>query len=264
MVSFKKQLEPSHQLSLFSLPLEVPEIDRSKVTKPQPARKKANILRDRRMTARWRMQYGSTLVGPHAVAQIAPIHQVPNKLIAFSEAAECGQNSPDKEAWVHFYEDDHRFEDIWCRPEYYLKILKRFGGIIAPDNSVLPNMTEADKIENTRWNFFFGAWAQRQGLNVIANVRMCGPESAPFALAGAPQNSIISIGIHGGARDLEVRPITKEEVGIICATLRPAGIVAYGTDADAYDVLIYPREQGIPVYAFKADTWTRSKWRKVA
>ena len=242
MTSFQVAARPSWATPLFALPIDAPEVDR-RITVAKGGEKYLDLAMDWRMTPRWRMQYGLTLVGDYAVPRIEPTDLVPKKLIVFSEAIRM--KVPDEEAWVHFYEDDVKFERIWQEPEKYLKILKRFSGIIAPDASLYENMVEADKIENTRRNYLFGAWAQRKGLNVIANVRLSGIESVGYALAGTPQHSVLAVSINGSVRDKRSRARTVQELRVICNAQQPTGLVVYGSDS--YGVLDSVQEAGIQV-----------------
>ncbi len=67
---------------------------------------------------------------------IHPTHEVPNRLVPFSEAVNC----EDRDQWVHFYEDDFHFERLWDDPAQWLDTLKRFKGVILPDFSVYRDM----------------------------------------------------------------------------------------------------------------------------
>ena len=57
---------------------------------------------------------------------IQPTYWIPNRLIAFSKAV----SNTDYDQWIHFYEDDYRFERIWRNPRQYLNVLKRYNGCV--------------------------------------------------------------------------------------------------------------------------------------
>lgn len=218
-------------------------------------------LLDRRRTSSARLLDGLTLVAPYDIPRIKPCDLVPDRLVAFSEAMSMS-TTPDHRAWVHFYEDDYRFERLWRSPDTYLPRLAPFAGIISPDFSVYRNLPAAEKIHQTYRNQLLGARMQADGGTVIANVRLSGRESIPYALAGVPRNSTIAIGLHGCTRDKANRRHVVEEIGLICAELDPTQLVVYGSAA--YGVLDQPRERGIPVHVYPADTCGRSRSRKVA
>ena len=78
----------------------------------------------------------STYVGMFEIPEIKATYDIPNKLISFSEAISCREYNQ----WIHFYEDDYKFERIWRNPKRYLAILKRFNGVILPDFSLYRDM----------------------------------------------------------------------------------------------------------------------------
>jgi hypothetical protein len=216
--------------------------------------------RDRRDVFNGHLLAGLTLVGPYEIPKIEACTQVPLRLISFSEAR--GLRKPDPEAWVHFYEDDYRFSRLWNDPGRYSRWLAHFAGVVSPDFSVYRNMPVAQKIAHTYRNQLLGARMQADGFNVIANIRLSGRESIPYALAGASRHSTVALGLNGCIQDRENRRHVVEEVRIVCDELVPAHLVVYGSAA--YRILEYPREQGIPVHVFRADTFTRSQTRKAA
>jgi hypothetical protein len=256
MTSSKHTLPPIDQLALFEASA-VRELAASglgtRLVKGLPIG-----LRDHRDVFNARLLNGLTLVGPHDIPKIHPSALVPRKLVAFSEA--ISSTAADSDAWVHFYEDDYRFIRLWNDPEACFTLLEPFAGIISPDFSLYRNMPVAQKVDHTYKNHLLGARMQADGFNVIANVRLSGRSSIPYALAGAPRQSTIALGLHGCTRDLQNRPLVNEEVRIICDELSPSHIVIYGSPA--YGVVDYPRQLGIPVHVFKPDTFHRSYWRK--
>ena len=216
--------------------------------------------RDKRDVFNGRLLSGLTVVGYYGIPQIQSSDLVPDKLISFSEAMAARQVDP--EAWVHFYEDDDRFVRFWNRPEAYIEKLRRFGGVISPDHSVYRNMVPAQQIESTFKNQLLGAWMQACGLDVIANVRLSGHESVPYALAGIPRHSTLSLGLHGCTRARENRAHVIEEIGLICDHCDPSALLVYGSSA--YGVLDEPRSRGISVHLFPPDTRRRSEVREAA
>lgn len=200
----------------------------------------------------------TTLVGPYGIPLMSPCADIPGSLTAFSET---GPTRPvDADTFIHFFEDDYRFERFWKDPDRYLPRLQAAAGVIAPDYSTYANMPRALQIERTLRNFTLGAWLQRNGVPTIANVRLCGADSVSWALAGVPEQSSLAIGLHGCIRDVENRKAVVEELRIICESKQPTALIVYGSDA--YGVLDYPRELGIPVYLYRPDTRSRSTGRR--
>lgn len=258
MTSTRTTLPFSHQLPLFDL-----QWPREGCALPKDARHAVLVTdpgRDRRDVFNGRLLAGLRLVGPYEIPKIDPCTQVPDSLISFSEANAL--RKPDPQTWVHFYEDDYKFIRLWNDPERHFRRLAQFAGVVSPDFSIYRNMPAAQKIAQTYRNQLLGARMQADGINVIANIRLSGRESIPYALAGAPRHSTVALGLNGCVQDRANRRHVVEEVRIICDELAPAHLVVYGSAA--YRVLDYPREKGIPVHVFRADTFTRSQTRKAA
>lgn len=201
--------------------------------------------------------HGLTVVRPYDIAQIQPCLQVPAKLVAFSEAV--SRNDVNQASWVHFYEDDSKFDRLWSNPTKYFARLREYQGLISPDFSIYRNMPSAMKIWNTYRNYLLGARWQADGLNVIANIRLSGENSIPYALAGAPRRSVIALGLHGCTRNRDNRVHVRREVQVLLEELQPAGVVLYGSAA--YGILEEASERDVPVYVFKPDSWRRSSAR---
>lgn len=205
----------------------------------------------------WMLE-GLALVGIWGIPSLKPTDKIPRKLMAFSEAIQHKTAPP--HTYVHFYEDDVRFKRIWNNPKKYMPKLAMFSGVIEPDFSLYANMAPAEKIYNTYRNRLLAAYMQKEGYTVIPNVRISGKESIPYTLAGIPENSVVSLGLHGCTKDVHNRITVVEEIKIICDSLNPKAIVIYGSEA--YNITSYPYEKGIPVYTFKPDTYNRSRARK--
>ena len=149
---------------------------------------------------------------------------------------------------------------MWRTPAKYLGHLRGVAGVISPDFSVYRNMPIAQQIAHTYQNQLLGARMKADGFRVIANIRLSGRGSTPYALAGAPRRSTIALGLHGCTRDKFNRRHVIGEVRIIGDGLVPQNLVVYGSAA--FCVLDYRREVGIPVQVFQPDTFDRSLSRE--
>ena len=119
---------------------------------------------------------------------------VPNKIISFNYALSCKHP---EDYFVHFYIDDYQFERVWNRPEYYLKILGRFKGIIAPDFSTYTNMPKAQQIFQVYKSRLISANFQALGYEVIPNISWSDENSLEWALEGLPRHSTIALSTNG-------------------------------------------------------------------
>ncbi|MGB7964113.1 MAG: DUF4417 domain-containing protein [Propionicimonas sp.] len=217
--------------------------------------------RDRRDVINGRLLDGLTLVGYYEIPKTLKCTEVPERLVAFTEAV-SKKNEPDPDAWVHFYEDDYKFTRLWARPEKYYERLGAYAGVISPDYSLYRNMPTAQQIGHTYQNQLLGARLQADGVHVIANVRLSGPESIAYALAGVPPRSTLALGLNGCTKEKENRAHVIEEIRLICDSCEPTSLVVYGSDE--YGVLDYPLASGIAVHVYPPDTLRRSKIRAAA
>ena len=201
------------------------------------------------------MLEGLDLAGYYRIPIIKPTSKLPEKLIPFSEAI-SSREKPGPGVWVHFYEDDVKFERFWRNPKKYADVLRGFEGFISPDYSLYADFTPPQKIWNTHRNYASGAWLQQaRGFQVLPNVRTSGWDPAPYALAGAPHNSPIAIGSHGCLKNRESRASFIADLRMTVDALKPSAIIVYGTDS--YGAFDYPRSLGIPIKVFPSEMQMR-------
>lgn len=256
MTSLRRTLTSTDEMTLFRMDFAWHTEPASSDESPAPA---PGHGRDRRDVINGRLLDGLTTVGYYGIPKILGSDALPESLIAFSEAASA-RRDPDKDAWVHFYEDDYKFTRFWRDPEKYFDQLAAFGGVISPDHSLYRNMPLAQQIGHTYQNQLLGARLQADGVNVIANVRLSGAESIPYALAGVPQRSTLAVGLNGCTKDKENRQHVIDEIKMICDFCRPTALVVYGSDR--YGVLDYPLATGVDVHVFDPDCRRRSRSRE--
>lgn len=149
---------------------------------------------------------------------------IPNKVIPFSKA----MSTKDYNQWVVFYEMDYQFERIWNQPKKYLKILKRFNGVISPDFSLYRNMP----LVMQKWSTYKGRalanyWITN-GIEVIPNVRFSDERSYSFCFNGIEKNSIIAIGTHGCIKKKDDKEYFKKGLSELVKELQPKTIIVYG------------------------------------
>lgn len=168
----------------------------------------------------------------------------PEKLIEFSKAI----SFEDFSCWVHFYEDDNAFERIWRNPKKYLPILKKFSGVITPDFSLYRDMPLAMQ----HWNLYrsraIGNWLQKNGVNVIPNVRFGDERTFECCCYGVPKHGTIAIGTHGCVKNKVDRSFLKEGLGYVVSTIKPVVIVVYGSAPE--EIFDTYRKQGITILQF--------------
>lgn len=185
--------------------------------------------------------------GPFEFPVIQPEASVPKRIVAFSKAVGC----KDHDQWVHFFEDDYLFERIWRDPKRYLKILKRFNGVILPDFSVYRDMPYTMQLWNIYRSRAIGFWLQENGVKVIVNIRYGDSRTYASCCDGAPRCCTIAVGTHGTLKHSDDKEYFVEGLKLAVAKLRPTAMVVYGAAPESiFDVY---RKMGIDVVQFDSD-----------
>lgn len=153
------------------------------------------------------------------------VNEVPVRVIPFSKAMQ----SQDYGQWVHFYEDDVKFERFWNQPEKYLDRLSKFEGLISPDFSLWVDMPEPQQIWNTYRDRAMGHWLQSHGLKVIPNVRFSDERSYCYCFNGVPRHATICVGSHGLMKAKRDREMFKRGLIETLDRLAPTCLLVYGT-----------------------------------
>lgn len=133
-------------------------------------------------------------IKPFDLPKLSQTLEVPTDVISFNYCKSC--KNP-KNYYIHFYIDDYQFERIWNRPEYYVKVLGQFKGIIAPDYSTYTNMPVAQQIFQVYKSRLIGAYFQSHGYNVIPNLSWSDEKSLEWSLKGLPKHSTVALSTNG-------------------------------------------------------------------
>lgn len=168
----------------------------------------------------------------------------PVGLVPFSVALD--EKCRDFDCFVHFYEDDFRFERVWNDPRRYLPHLRKFAGVVMPDFSTCIDFPKPLKMWNCYRNQLLAAWWQAQGLTVIPSARH--EPGCDWLLEALPQRSVVAICGRALVKDVDERRRFVRDLRTTVDALEPAAIIYYGSDA--YGVLDYPRGLGVPVWVY--------------
>jgi len=105
------------------------------------------------------------------------------------------------------------------------------------------------------WNIYrsraIGFWLQKNGINVIPNLRYSDHRSYKATCFGIPKNGTIAIGSHGCIKGKEDRQYFIEGLRKIVDLVSPKIIIVYGTAPD-YIFDTY-KERGIEILQFRSD-----------
>ena len=178
---------------------------------------------------------------------IKPQGLIPNKLIVFSKALK----TKDYKQWVHFFEDDYQFERIWNNPKKYLRLLKKFKGVILPDFSLYRDMPLVMQLWNIYRSRAIGIWLQQNGVNVIPNIRFGDNRTWQACCLGIAKHGIIAVGAYGCTKRKNDREYFISGFDYVIRTLEPKIVIIYGSDKNKF-FDIY-RQQGIIIKVFEPD-----------
>ena len=182
--------------------------------------------------------------GIFEIPVISPTYEIPNRLIPFSKCI----SSKDCDAWVHFYEDDYLFERIWNNPRRYLKILKKYNGVILPDFSLYRDMPLSMQIWNIYRSRAIGNWLHENGVTVIPNIRYGDKRTYRCCCDGISEKCVIAVGSHGTLKNKDDRRCFIEGLEVVVKRLRPKAIIVYGSAPDI--IFDNYRKQGIEIIQF--------------
>lgn len=148
---------------------------------------------------------------------------IPTRAIPFDKA----RTAKEQNQWVHFYIHDYRFECLWAHPEKYLPLLRNFDGVISPDFSLYRCMPLAMQIWNTYRNRALAYWLQKNGVDVIPNVRWGDERTFAFCFDGIPMESTVAISTGGCIQKKSDRFYFKQGLQAMVERLRPRTIINY-------------------------------------
>ncbi len=138
--------------------------------------------------------------------------QIPKRLVPLSRISDYEDGDA-----VCFYEHDIKFSDILINPQKYLDAFKG-KTIISPDCSLYRNAPLAVQIANVYKSRALGSYFQRNGVQVIPNVRWGGkwtftneilPEQVAFL--GIEHGSMVSIAPTDAAKDKTIKTFLLRE-----------------------------------------------------
>ena len=187
--------------------------------------------------------------GIYEIPKIKTSAFIPQKLVPFSKA--MAANFKDYDCWGSFYEEDARFERLWNNPKKYLQKLKKFQGIISPDFSMYRDMPFCMQLWNTYRSRALAAWLQKQGVEIIPNVRYNDSRTYDFCFDGIEKHKTIAIGTHGCIKRKADRLLFQQGLYELVKRLRPKTLIVCGA---APKTIFQPYiDIGIEVIAFESE-----------
>lgn len=163
---------------------------------------------------------GATLVGKYGIPYLPASYEVPQEVILFDKALQ----EPNKSnKFVHFYISDFQFERIWNKPKKYLKVLKQFAGVIAPDFSMFLNAPNAHNIfahyKKQALAYFYAS----NGIKVVPSFGTSGAASYEWCFDGLPTHSVIAVCTVGVEKNVFIDSMKE-----LNKRLQPELVLVYG------------------------------------
>ena len=184
--------------------------------------------------------------GELEIPVLEPIDVLPGEMTPFSQAI----SSSRRKGWVHFYEDDVKFERVWNNPERYLRILEQFEGVIAPDFSVYRDMP----LVMQQWNIYrsraMAHALQARGQKVVASLRFGDERTFETACLGIPRNASFAVGTHGLMRGRHEKELFAAGIDYSVTRLDPKAIIVYGSVPE--DIFGKYRKSGVRILQFES------------
>jgi hypothetical protein len=187
-------------------------------------KKKYLLQRDYRDVFRAFLLKDAQIVGEWDMPFVRASERVPNQLVSFDKF----KVGSDRDKWVHFYIHDCQFERVWNRPQHYLEKLKHCQGVISTDFSLYTNMPLAQQLWNTYRNRTLANWFQRNGIEVIPNVRWGDEKSYTFCFDGIEPGKTVAIGTHGCIKKKQDKLEFQRGLEAMLERLYPETIIVYG------------------------------------
>ena len=174
---------------------------------------------------------------------------IPKELVPFSKAMSKSWN--DFDCWVMFYEHDVKFERLWNNPKRYLEKLKKFKGVISPDFSLYRNMPLVMQQWNTYRSRALAVWLQKNGIEVIPNVRFNDERTYDFCFDGIEKFKTVSVGTHGCIKNKVDKDYFKKGLAELVKRLSPKIIIVYGATPD--DIFKVYKDSVIEIIPFESE-----------
>jgi len=154
------------------------------------------------------------------------------KLMRFSSAVK--NETRDLDATIHFFEDDTKFDEVWAKPESYLKELSQYRQVMSPDFSLYSNWPVPVQMFNTFRSRWCGWYWQEHGMTVIPTVSWALRDSFRFCFDGIPPCATVAVSTVG-CKDAEVEFMCGYRK--MLKKLDPTCVINYGEPFDAMDNL---------------------------
>lgn len=202
------------------------------------------------------------LVGKYSFPLLRPTQVIPQNVYSYTERNSVADK---QNSWLDFFIDDSHFmkigkikylyifreldelkripaikslfqllkyerlENIYSHLKRMIESILVFKGIISPDFSLYPEMSEIEKIYNCRKSRVVAYYMQELGLNIIPSLAWSCKGDFEWCLDGIPPNSSVAISTNGCKSESYSKKIFIDGVKEIQERLKPSNLIICGS-----------------------------------
>jgi len=148
-------------------------------------------------------------------------------MLGFSETR--ASDSKHKNATVHFFEADEKFDEVWNAPPRYILRLSQYRQVLSPDFSQFTDMPKAIQIFNVYRNRWCAAYWQKNGLVVIPTITWSNDDSLEYSFDAVQKGSCVAVSTLGCAGNYSAFMDGYKEM---INRLEPMAVICYGKQFD--------------------------------
>jgi len=216
----------------------------------------SDISHDRRDVWNAGLLRGCKFEGKYEMPALPACEYIPEKLTSFTDAKIKAADN----AFIHYFEDDYKFEQIWKTPKKYLPLKQAYGGAIAPDFSVYREMPLLQQAYNIFRSRVIGYWWAKNDIRVIPSARWGDRRTYDFCFDGLPKKSVIAVGTHGCVKHFDDKRYFVDGFMKMLEVIMPKTVLVYGSTSDKIfpPLFVY----GVEIIGYESD-FSRSRKRMV-
>lgn len=182
---------------------------------------------------------GAEFRGEFEIPLVGNTDAIPDLMLPFSIAMSKKHVLKHPERYfVHFFESDYKFIAFVRNPKRYLKRLKRYAGLIAPDLSIYYDMPQALKLSQIYYARALTFFCQQNGLTVIPLARFDKDEfSYRFLFDGIENPDCVFVSPYGCQGEQSTREVFYNGLKKMIDKLHPKTLLFFGimpNDMKAY------------------------------
>lgn len=174
-------------------------------------------------------------VGKYGFPKILPTKELNvSKWCMFETVRKGSCLEENKDFGVHFFQDDHKFESVWTKPNKHLERLLSYGCVLAPDFSLYTDFPVALQIMQTYKRHWVARYWQEKGIKVIPTINWSTQDSYEWCFDGEPCNSIVAVGNVGLVKNKKARELFDRGFEEMKNRLTPSKILFFTYEKEEY------------------------------